>query len=273
MKLNNDEFHAVIKNLLENEKLSKRIKLDSTGGWQEFAVRVRNGQILINECFLTLLWCVSYYTLLIYNNFLLPFLNGENICNDKLKLAQDALDYGMSLKYGDDEWPTNIPYPCEVDANEDVYVANFICSIAANFIISHEIAHRHHEHQPCNGVESYKQEYEADDTAFNWLNKEGIELADFTFQMGIFVALFATFMTDLCPEKGGDRHPSSFSRFEHVLNKFKIDDEHQIWALSLMAIGAWNSKLNKNVEFYPNEEKSYKEQFAELLEKLLLKNK
>lgn len=193
MKLNNDEFQEVIKNLLENEKLSKRIKLDSTGGWQEFAVRVRNGQILINECFLTLLWCVSYYTLLINNNFLLPFLNGENICNDKLKLAQDALDYGMSLKYGDDEWPANIPHSREVGTNEDVYVANFICSIAANFIVSHEIAHKYHE--------------------------------------------------------------------------------HQIWALSLMAIGGWNSKFNKNIEFYPNEEKSYKEQFAELLEKLMSKNK
>lgn len=273
INLNNDEFKNTMKELLANEKLSNRIKIVSRVGWQEFTVRVRDEQILINECFLTLLWCVSYYTLLTYNHFLVPFQEGENIDYENLKLAQEILNYGMGLKYGDDEWPTNIPHPREVDTKENVYVANFICSIAANFIISHEIAHRHYEHQPCNGVESYKQEYEADDTAFYWLNKEGIELADFTFQMGIFVALFTTLMTDLCPEKGGDRHPSSFSIVENVLNKLKIDDEHQIWALSLIAIGVWNSKFNKNIEFYPNEEKSYKEQFAELLEKLIPKNK
>lgn len=274
MELNNSEFHDIVKSLFANNKMSEIIRLELKEGWQDFAARTyvqEKGEIIINECFLSFLWCSSYYTSLIYNYFLVPLQSKTEVNEGKIEIAYEALDYGMSLKYGYDTWPDNIPHPREID--KDVELANIIWCIAANFIISHEIAHIYHKHQECIGEQSYRQEYEADNTAFHWLDRERVKTDEFAYQMGIFVALFTTFMMNLHPEKGGDKHPSSFSRFQRILNKFEIDDEHQIWALSLMVFAVWNSRFNKNIEFYPNEGKSYKEKFYDLLEMLMPENK
>lgn len=276
MCLNNDEFHEVLNHLLENENLSKKIKLDLTEGWQETPARVRNGQIIMNECFLSLLWCSSYHILSIYKNLLLPYLNGNSIApeeiNTAIKLSEDVFDYGLSLKPGYDEWPIRIPYPREFETNDSVCLTTALWSIAANFVISHEIAHIYHKHQECIGEQSYRQEYEADNTAFNWLNKEGVEAADFTFQMGIFIALFTTIMMDLSPEKDKEKHPSSFSRMQNILNKFEIDDKHQIWLLALFSVKIRFSRFDKDLDFCFDGEMTFKEQFNELLDKLIVRD-
>ena len=134
-----------------------------------------------------------------------------------------------------------------------------------NFILCHEIGHMFLNHTECEGEHAYCQEFEADKISYKWI-LEGIDINNRPVaRLGICIALLSSILMDKEANINGTKHPNSFIRLLKYLTWLKIDNNHELWALSLSVIGLWDSKYDIFADFTPKKELGYKERFVTLL--------
>jgi len=134
--------------------------------------------------------------------------------------------YARSLFHKDLNWPSNLHVP-NVAANDGTadWSVNNVYFGALSWILLHEIAHVHHNHELfVPAYDRVRQEYVADDFATDWaLNSAGQGLQrEFRILM-ITVALTWLFLRE--SELGrGTTHPAAINRFRSAAGTFRAKD-------------------------------------------------
>lgn len=202
------------------------------------------GGIFISETFLTYLWCFCYGTIVCFNEIIQKriYLQQQN---DKKELEKAINSFNFAglliTKYLDWDIAT-LPNPAKFDSSEDVWVekVNGLFVEAVNFILLHELGHitnYHLDYEPENSEIAKKDEWEADNTAIDWLLKsEGNYTNDLQEKTGAVLGFIAIlFCTDTFG--GGSAHPNTDERIENILAK--LDADERTWGIANMGILLW----------------------------------
>lgn len=241
-------------------------------------------EINIHETFLSYLWIISYSLVVTYWEYD-PSINKseEEVLNSEyIKNANKLLEYGISLLRGFSKWDYNLPNPERVDA-EDIKLQEYIEKTngmflyAVLFILFHEISHvklKHIEY----GEEFYKKyyssvpdkvvkkmEYEADEKAFELINRSIRDDNKLTIQIGSIIAMCSLLI--LSKNYRSETHPDNHERLFTALENMNLQNDHALWNIASMSIILWSVMYKTQLDFrlkYSNP----KELFLSLYEQL-----
>ena len=191
--------------------------------------------------------------------------------NPYVRRALAVLDNGIDLLRTYKDWQFfQLPNPEKYNEYDKSYIeaANGVYTAAMTFILLHEYAHQfcgHLDYLP-SSMESKADELSADEYAIEKFSYNRPEDRWRTLQYGIVSAILALFLLSDCLS-GGEDHPDIDDRLESALKKLGLEELDNAWGLSALALRLWANKYD--VELGPaNFEKSYKEQFEEVLKEI-----
>ncbi|BCS86440.1 hypothetical protein prwr041_23330 [Prevotella herbatica] len=222
---NPDYIDRVIMPLVDDCKLNTGIVIDQSKAGKFRAYVNSEGKITITENFLCYIWNLCYFGLVSYEEGVASYwdnkqkgIKEDNINHIALRVAEECRQYAMSLHWGYDEWPENLPKPNNHDKNEAVNFTNQLFLYAVNYILCHEIAHILLGHSV--GVSSerfFEQEYEADEMAFQEVLKGRYGKNNLTVELGVLMGFCAMIMASPS-DKDGITHPSSLKRLKSFID-------------------------------------------------------
>ena len=261
-----DRDEKYIKELLVNSKLDDKIKYHGENqslskGQTPFINE--NGTISIHETFLSYIWIICYYFFVLYEETLvIPDAirmgkkprkeHNKELCEK----AKELFDYGISLIKTYSDWDKEyLPNPeyYDKDDEEGWYIerTNDLSVEVMNFILYHEIAHADLEH-----IKKIKEnnltdddvkeiELEADRKAANQILsfKRSQIMTELSIVIGIASLTF--FKNNL---SGGKKHPDIDARLNNIINVFKPDEEHSLWAILCLVLKNWSNQFNLGLD-------------------------
>lgn len=209
---------------------------------EEFPIEY--GGIFISETFLTYLWCFCYGTIVCFNEIIQKriYLQQQN---DRKALDNAVKSFNFAgllvTKYLDWDIDT-LPNPAKFDSSEDVWVekVNGLFVEAVNFILLHELGHitnYHLDYIPENSEIAKKDEWEADNTAIDWLLKSEGNYTNTLEEKTGAVLGFIAILFCMDTFEGGSTHPNTDERIENLLTKLDADD--RTWGVANMGILLW----------------------------------
>lgn len=261
-----EELDKAIKNLGLHEEINiidREDKVAMPAGVGTFKI------ITIQETFLSYLWCISYSLMFLYDKSILeprinPNLQFTDEIKDKIKNAHTLFDYGVSLLEKYNPWDIdNLPNPEYYDSLDDEYIekANGVYVNAVNFILLHELGHvvlghieKDIENQKNNIIkppeEILKEEYEADEFAFERILKGADNLTNQATVAAGIVAGFCSYLFCSSNMKGGD-HPDPDERLKIALDKLNLIEEDNLWGVSCLAFKLWSIENKVELDWPP----------------------
>jgi hypothetical protein len=278
----NEEY---IKALHSDFRLNKNIKyhiadLPLMNGQTPFIDQ--NGMINLHETYLSYVWIVCYYFLVLHEEGLaIPDQIKRNLPVAKshtpelILKAKELFDYGKSLIRVFYSWDKeNLPNPEFLDEKTDegwyIQRTNDLYVETLNFILYHETAHAEFEHlkkittEDLTDKERKSLEIEADTRAIelilsNGRNRNTSELA---IIVGLASILFFSNNLD-----GGAKHPNIDMRLENAIKLFSPSDDSAIWSMLALFMKVWDEQfvlgLTNKTEY-----DTYKELFYDYLVQL-----
>jgi hypothetical protein len=237
----------------------------------------RHRQICLFETFNSLLWAVSYATMIIFDEQ----VHGPRIAEEPahgygighfLDRAYRVYTFGLSLitKYSD--WPINtLPNPLRYTEEDRFYVerANGIYVSAVDFIICHELAHAtlgHLRLSPTSRFEIRQLENEADQSAFACLRistEHNRPLTNAAF--GAIAGLGACLL--LSDHLSSTTHPDTDGRILAALQTLRVDAIHNLWGVASVPLLLWCSAHAPSIVLDGGYD-TYGDMFVALLKKL-----
>lgn len=276
-----DRNEKYIEELLINSKLDDKIKyhgeyLSLSEGQTPFINE--NGTISIHETFLSYIWIICYYFFVLYEEILVipdAIRMGEKPRKEHNKelceKAKELFAYGKSLIKTYSDWDKKyFPNPeyYDKDDEEGWYIerTNDLFVEVMNFILYHEMAHAELEHikkrKENNLIDDVKEmELEADRQAADkiLLSKKSQEMTELSIVIGVASLIF--FKNNL---SGGKLHPDIDIRLNNVINVFKPNDEHPLWAILYLFLKNWSDQFNLGLD-----EKGSYDNYKQLYDRLL----
>lgn len=134
----------------DTSQLSRRVRID-TGTFSGPSSDHNSKEIVLNQRFLTLIWCITY---IIYEVTANKTKTAKQVTANYMEIdGQDPevkqmdwlFDWAFKLKTGGDEqWPDGLPNPATT--TETVRIVNVIFIDAITYIMYHEVAHLVNNH-------------------------------------------------------------------------------------------------------------------------------
>lgn len=249
-------------------------------------IRVQNKRIVLQETFLSYLWCITHSVYVIYVlKIEQPKINqqvGKEVYpenEEDLKKAEELFDYAKSLIVTYAKWDK------ETLPNPEIYLAqkrdlieqpNCIYTEAVKFILCHEYTHGIKHLDILNSgkeieLSGYKKfEKEADSNAIELILK-GIfpnRINELPIQIGITIGLLSMFYFKATTEN--KIHPKTEDRLVDAVEQMQISDNHDVWGIALVGLRLWDEQFG--LDFKWKFEKTDKEQFYDLIKQIKEKN-
>ena len=238
----------------------------------------KKGTISIHETFLSYIWIICYYFFVLYEEILvIPDTirkggkprkkQNKELC----ERAKELFDYGISLIKTYSDWDKKyFPNPEYYDKDDEegwhIERTNDLFVEVMNFILYHEMAHAELEHikkrKENNLIDDVKEmELEADRQAADkiLLSKKSQEMTELSIVIGVASLIF--FKNNL---SGGKLHPDIDIRLNNVINVFKPNDEHPLWAILYLFLKNWSNQFNLGLD-----EKGSYDNYKQLYDRLL----
>ncbi|GAA4203934.1 hypothetical protein GCM10022289_20960 [Pedobacter jeongneungensis] len=242
------------------EQLSRSIKIE-TGNFSTPFSDHQTKEIVLNERFLILTWCITYIIYEVTQNkssTAIKLTETYSLLDKKDPEVQDLdhlFDWAFSLKHDDKtDWPTNLPNPTMKTFS--VRVTNVIFIDAICYIMFHEVAHLVNGHwknyqaiqkkliigEHLNSDEQMlciQMEQEADSFAYDCLVSSQLdEEARYHKQLGIIL----TGLVSLFALKKGSKltsitHPSSHVRIFNFLGQTAFSEDYEFQLNRVMNVG------------------------------------
>jgi len=273
------DFKAEIDYEVDSNEFKKYIiwNIDKTSITTNAFINTKH-EIELFENYCQFLWNCSYAFFVIFDEgiqkkSIAGTFDGNYLdtSNHYIKNAVDLFKSGLSLfqTYSQDVFFT-LPNPEKYNDFEKYYIekANGVYTAAMTFTLLHEFGHQYYGHVTTysDDDQSKKDEYLADDFAFDRIStrfesKEGI-----TYKFGILVGICSLIFID-STLKGGDKHPDPDHRLKNMIEKMDLPDLDNLWALASLPFILWGNYFNKPLAF-PKVVDNYKELFDETMNQL-----
>lgn len=293
----NQKFNKDLENALLSGKISKTIFLDdSDHPIIKPYIRCDSRNIVINETFLSYLWCVCHTVYTLYIQTIdYPSLNKQEgrvrypISEDIIQKAKDLFSYAKSLILVHDEWNKELlPNPEKYLAEERTFIEqpNMFYNEAVKFILCHEFIHAaKHLDELDKGIDISHYldfEKEADSEAIKILKTEPLinnevlkklgfpEIplpphGEFITQIGVIMAILSMFYFKATTD-GGVKHPDVEDRLLEAIDLLEIEDTSHCWGILIVGLTLWIEQFNLGLNI--NYDLSYKEAFYNLIEQI-----
>ncbi len=253
------QFVQQIENEVEAGRLRRTIRYRIGDEPIDFSMPCLNGdgEIMLQESFLSYLWCISY-ALLTVNFFGMekPLLAGKpigslDVTGDDCTEAFCVLEYGLLLKSLFKPWPIDLTnpqfYPGPIgglmtDADDLIPKANDVFLKAMEFIFCHEFAHAQLNHigeikdmtQEEILQSSKQREYAADARAMELVFDSKDGRGDLVrSSAGVIAALAAILL--FSSRISSTTHPDQDDRMKTLLYMRNLDNNDQLWAFAVLA--------------------------------------
>ena len=195
------------------------------------------------------LWSCAYSLIVIYDKAIFePTKKGEykGLLDRNIEHVSDAMDLFKNALLLFKEYKSSIffklPNPESYIQSEKYYIerANQVFSSAMVFILLHEFGHKYYGHLEVftDDNKSIKDEFAADEFAFERISKNFIKNKVTSHRLGIVVAIVSLIFTDNTL-KGGNRHPDPDNRLKNLMEKMELGDEDNIWGVASLAFDLW----------------------------------
>lgn len=276
-----DRNEKYIEELLMNSKLDKKIEYHIAElplSEKQTPSINEKGTISIHETFLSYIWIICYYFFVLYEETLVirdairmgkrPKKHNRELC----ERAKELFDYGISLIKTYSDWDKEyLPNPeyYDKDDEEGKYIekTNDLFVEVMNFILYHEIAHADLEHikkrveNNLTNDDVKEIELGADRKAANQILsfKRSQIMTELSIVIGVASLIF--FKNNL---SGGKWHPDINIRLNNIINVFKPDDEHSLWAILCLVIKNWSNQFTLGLD-----EKGSYDNYKQLYDHLL----
>jgi hypothetical protein len=240
------------------------------------------GMINLHETYLSYVWIVCYYFLVIHEEGLaIPDCVKRNLPTHKphnpelIPQARELFDYGKSLIQVFSSWDKEyFPNPEYFDeqTSEGWYIlrTNDLYVEVLNFILYHEIAHAEFEHikkitkaNLTNG-ERKILEIEADTRAIELIlsNGRSRNVSELAIIIGLASMLF--FSNSLY---NGKEHPNIDTRLENAIRIFNPLADSPIWSFLALFLKVWDEQFTLGLT-NKSDYNDYKELFYDLLSQM-----
>lgn len=245
-------------------------------------IRVQNKRIVLQETFLSYLWCVTHSIYVIYVlKIEQPKINqraGKEFYSkneEDLNNAEELFEYAKSLISTYAKWDK------KSQPNPEIYLAekrdlieqpNCFYTEAVKFILCHEYTHGIKHLDVLNSGEEVELsgyinfEKEADSDAIDLMLK-GIfpnKINELPIQIGITIGLLSMFFFKATTEN--KIHPNTEDRLVDALEQMEISDNHYAWGIALVGLRLWDEQFG--LDFKWTIDKTDKEQFYDLIEQI-----
>lgn len=235
-------------------------------------------EIEIFENYCQFLWSCSYSFFVIFDEGVhKPTLNKTftgnflDVSNNYINTAVEHFRSGFSLfkSYREDIF-YRLPNPEKYDDNNKFYIerTSGIYTAAMTFILLHEFAHQYYGHviTPADDEQSKKDEYLADEYAFDQMSTHFENEDGQTYKCGILVGLCSLTFID-GSLRGGNRHPDPDDRILNLIEKMNLNELDNLWCVATIALNLWAIEFKKELK-YAKQVENYKELFHETFEQL-----
>ena len=248
-------------------------------------IRTRNKRIVLQETFLSYLWCITHSIYVIYLlKIEQPKINqeaGKEIYPPKdadLDKAIELFDYAKSLIVAFSKWNK------DSQPNPEIYLAekrdfieqpNCFYTEAIKFILCHEYTHAIKHLDILNSEKEIQLsgfidfEKEADYDAIELMEK-GIypnKINELPIQIGITIGILSMFFFKA--KTVNEIHPNTEDRLVNALEQMEIGDNNECWSIALVGLRLWDEQFGLDFEWSNSE--TDKEQFYNVIEQI--KNK
>ena len=228
------------------------LKITNDGQWK-FHYVIETKTIVLSRKSLEILWASSYAYLIYFTDvvqakgLLTPLTDNKEtkvIDLEKIPSAYGAMNllawaFGNWISKVDTPWPHDLAKPIrnpKSDSSENLADELTLCAVA--FLLHHELAHSHLNHEPETvSFDKISQERDADYSAAEFL-LSGLAPNDRFFikkSLAIAIAVSNPIGQGIYTGYwGGNTHPRAYDRLVHVLDRF-IDDKfpfHEAWIFS-----------------------------------------
>ncbi len=264
---NSEEFQEACKNVAGGNKIL--IKISDNHSLEDFKfspfVKMEAKEVVINESFLSALWCGCYITVSIFEAVInyLKDKEGSTSC-DVNRICKDCHSYAKELTLGPAEWPSDLPKPDDKDTDENgkiIEVTNLVFMGALNYVVCHEIAHLYCKHQN----KGRENEIEADMLAIKWISKNNDP--NDSLRLSYFAGFAFMILIDKDANIDGESHPSSFSRLISYLTKINVEKNDPLWGVACIIYGFWIKSFHPIEDIdnnYDFDKSNLKDQFLSL---------
>jgi hypothetical protein len=224
------------------ERAAGDLKLDITdeSNWVFCIIRSER-KISVSRGAAELLWCASYAYVELYTRIAQTRAVGGPLSlnlRDDARTARAArlLQWAFEIRVRATEapWPSDLPRPIEEPPKgSPENVADELALVAAAYLLHHELAHDYLKHAEFGDDVQVEQEKDADHFATDWLLKGLPETDDRFLKRALGVATAWAMLTAVRIHEGSfdeKRHPRSFDRLVHTLDRYVRDPYHLVWA-------------------------------------------
>lgn len=260
---------------IKYNNLNSELLYDVTEERITYQAQIIDGQIKVSESFMGFLWCLIYYTIVLADLQEKSIDSPEiySASNKDYVIANDLIEYGLSLFQEWRPWDVNLPNP-EVSNVHDNYseLTTYIFLHAMNFIHAHEYSHNYlgHLEGVVEIIEIKEQELAADLNATQIISLGALENeeASFPIKAGCLIGLMSVLFFDKSLD-GGDEHPDIDERIDRMLSTFNAEPNDYIWFVATIIYSIWIHRFQLKINF-PENYSTYKEQYTKLLHEVRL---
>jgi len=198
------------------------VKGAPVAGVAPFKAVPEDRDIEVSSSGLAMLWCISAYAALTLDlvKSAQGRYGGETNVGNLFSKMKGFVDYATELRTHDKEWPHVLYRPDPNATGEPFETIDRIFLGAASWILLHEIAHVHFQHETnLLPPEMIRQEDDADKFATRWVFEQVGSCREREFRIlaiGVAVAWLLLFE----PIGGDAKHPPAVNRMMHISSFF-----------------------------------------------------
>ena len=260
-------FNNELATAIEQHGLSKKItinygetKIEKT----PYIHRV-NKSIVLDETFLSYLWCICHSIYVIYLQTVdFPKVNklaGYNkypISQELITKAYELFDYAKSLISIFDKWDIdNMPNPERYLAEDRDYIEqpNMFYTEAMKFILCHEYMHAIKHIDKINSGEYEHSHFiefekEADYGAIELMKKGmGTKSSAHPVPIGVTLGILSMFFFKSTTK--ALKHPNTEDRLVQALNQLELENDSPCWGIALVGLKLWSEQFGLSLHWDP----------------------
>tara|TARA_B110000046_G_C12956216_1_gene382379 strand:- start:577 stop:1257 length:681 start_codon:yes stop_codon:yes gene_type:complete len=201
----------------------------------------------------------------------------NGLLDERSMVIQNAillLKKGLSLlkKGGDDKLFIALPNPKSIEKpiKDLVEQANGIFCGAMTFTLLHKYAHHfygHTKYSPTNSDQAKKEEFDADDYAFDKIMDVFDSEKGDTLKVGTFLLMVSLMMTGKSLS-GGKNHPDIHLRIERQIKRLDLNENDSVYALITLGVKSWALTYDHTLSIHDKDFASLREAFEWGMEEL-----
>jgi peptidase U49-like protein len=190
-------------------------------GFDPFKAYPTDKNIQVSYAGLAMLWCLAVYAALTLDVARAAHgLSGQIDVSKIFGKAQRFLDYATVLRTHDKDWPPELYAPVQGKAGEPFETIDRIFFGAVSWMLLHEIAHVHFQHE--EGLlpkKMIQQEDDADQFATCWIFDQVPSDEERELRI-LFVGVAIAWLLLFEPHGGDSNHPPAVVRMMHLASYF-----------------------------------------------------